>query len=219
MHHKSASVRVVRLLFSGAILVATMSMARFASAQQLEEPRDHQGYYIALGGYGDAVFVNEDKNGWRDPWLGGSGDLRLGEAIFDWFDLGIGIGVGSTVEEGYRAIIGHLSLETQFRPLEPLFVRLGIGMGFADVSRTEKGLEEVIGRFGADFTVAIGYDFFPGKEGQSGGFAISPVVGFRAGPANLTSTYAVFVGIEISFWTGLSKDQLNLPMEEAYRKE
>lgn len=197
-----------------AIILAAGSRAR---AQELVPPGPHQGYYIALGGYGQAIFAHEKDGGWRDPWLGGTGDLRLGQAIFEWLDLGIGLGAGAAYEEGYRVTVGHVYLEAQLRPTDLFFLRLGIGMGFADVTRTESGIDEVVGRFGADFTIAAGYDFFPGHKGQSGGFAITPVVGFTAGPGEILGAYGVFVGIEISFWTGLPKDQLDLPMDEAYQ--
>lgn len=214
---KRDNSRALRLVVATAVLTALFMVARGSAAQDLTRPAPHQGYYLALGGYGQAVFAHEGDGGWRDPWFGGTGDLRLGQAIFDWFDLGIGLGAGAVYEDAYRAVLGHVSLETQLRPSDLLFIRLGIGMGFADVTRTQKGIEKVVGRFGADFTVAVGYDFFPGHKGQSGGFAITPVVGFTAGPGDILGTYGVFVGIEISFWTGLPKDQLDLPMDEAYR--
>jgi len=213
--HSGGGARAIAAL----VVLGALGTAPRVQGQELEDPGPHQGYYLALGGHGDVVLARQKDGGWRDPWWGGHGDLRLGQAIYDRLDLGIAFGAGSGVEDGYRAVFGHVSLEVQLRPVEPLFFRLGIGMGFADVSRTAAGLDAVIGRYGADFTVAVGYDFFPGHKGQSGGFAITPVVGFRAGPGGQLGTYAVFVGLEISFWTGLSRDRLELPVEDAYRAE
>ena len=106
---------------------------------------------------------------------GPGGSLRLGEALTDWMDLGIGFAAAGIYDEQYVAVVGHVAFEVQLRPIEPLFARISVGFGFTDFSPRESGIDQPLGRIGGSYGVAIGWDFFPGYDGDSGGFAITPV--------------------------------------------
>ena len=187
-----------------------------STAQELEIPKPHQGYFVSVGAYGAASLARQHEGNRSMSLFGPGGDVRFGQAVFDRLDLGLGLGAHAAFDSEYRAVLGHLSVEMQLRPWAGLFIRLGVGFGLADVSRTKSGLEKVDGRIGGAYTAALGYGFFPAYNGGSGGLEISPILGLQAGPGSLLSTYELFGGIEISFWTGLSKDQLELPMESAF---
>jgi len=202
-------------LFAALLLTATA-----ASAQELSPPKPHQGYYLSLGAYGVAGGHHDRVDGWTDGMIGPGGSLRLGEAITDWFDLGVGFAAHGVFEEQYWALVGHVSFEAQLRPVESLFVRASVGFGFTDFTRRVEGIEKPLGRIGGSYGVAIGWDFFPGHDpGESGGLAITPVVWFEAGPSEEFTTLVGGVGIELSWWTGLPREQLDLPLEEAFENQ
>ena len=113
-------------------------------------------------------------------------------------------------------------MEAHLRPMDPLFFRLGFGFGFTDFTRMQSGIEQVIGRVGGNYTVVVGYDFFPGRtpnDRKSGGWALSPYAGFQFGPSDPTSSYVAMVGIGFTWWTGLPKNQLDLTVDEAWGPE
>lgn len=214
---QTTSRRALALLVAGAsfaLLVAGRPGA--VGAQELAEPSPRQGYYLSLGVYGAGALNRDADQGWYDPWPGVGGSVRLGEALLDWLDLGLGVGVNAAFEERWIATIGHVSLEAQLRPRAELFVRLSAGFGFADFTRRKSGIDKPLGRIGGTYRAAVGWDFFPAYDGGSGGFALTPVAWFEAGPGSSFTTLAAGIGIEVSWWTGLPREQLVLPVEEAF---
>lgn len=213
--HRRAGRGVTRLIGAAALLCALLWPAAGA-AQELVAPGPHQGYYIALGVYGVGDLNRDDDRGWYDPWPGVGGSLRLGEALTDWIDLGLGVGVNAAFEERWVATIGHVSLEAQLRPRDELFFRLSVGFGFADFTRRQQGIDKPLGRIGGSYGLAVGWDFFVPRQGGSGGLAVTPVVWFEAGPSDTFTTLGAGIGLEVGWWTGLPREQLDLPVEEAF---
>ena len=171
---------------------------------------------LAVNGALGGGYEHEDER-WQGSWAGPTGALRGGQRINDWLDLGLSIGAGAAFEQQYWALIGHLSLEAQFRPIDALFIRPSVGFGFADVTRRVKGVEKVIGQIGGAYSLAVGYDLFPDQKRRSGGLAITPVMGLEVGPGEALTSLTGWIGLEITWWTGLPRDQLVLDDEEAYR--
>jgi hypothetical protein len=205
------------ILATAALIAGLLLTTRAARAQDLEPPRPRQGYYIGLAMNGVVWSGHDSSEGWRGPWFGPTGALRAGQQLFHWLDLGLSIGVGAAFDSDYYALPGHVSIEAQLRPIDALFIRTSVGFGFADVTRRVKGIEKVIGQAGGAYSLAVGYDFFPGQGDRSGGLSITPVVGIEVGPGDPLTTLTGWIGIELSWWTGLPRDQLVLPEEEAYR--
>ena len=197
-------------------LCVSLLSSQTASAALLEQQKARQGYYFSLG----ASFVlnarHDRETGLNHPWPGAFGSLRIGQAVFDWLDLGIGIGAGAALQESYVATLGNLAMEFQLRPLAPLMLRAGVGFGVTDFTRRKNGAEAITGQFGAYYSMAVGYELYLGKPGDSGGWAIAPVVGFGAGIGDPLSSFVWSLGVELTFWTGLPRDQLNLPAGEAF---
>ncbi|MDJ0762528.1 MAG: hypothetical protein QNJ97_06010 [Myxococcota bacterium] len=208
-------------LFSAFVMIAcTIIPFGNVAAEQLKSPASRQGYYFSLGG-GGAITAgfNGDEDEWLSPFAGPIGTLRTGQSILDWLDLGIGLGTGGIFNRDYSAIIGHLAVEAQFRPLDPLFIRASTGFGFADVSRRKKNAKKITGQFGGAYGLAVGYDFFPFYRQGSGGFGITPTISAMVGAGDMFTTVTMTIGIEISWWTGLPKDQLDLPIDQAYENK
>ena len=164
---------------------------------------------------------HKDENlGWLGPQLGPLGAVRMGQAVTPMLDLGIALSAGAGYDSDRGAVLGRFGLEAQLRPipaLESRFVRGGVGFGLTDVFDRKDKLASVPGRTGAAYVAALGYDFFPGRNpGRSGGFSLTPVIGLEAGPAAGFSSLAGWIGLEIGWWTGLPKSELELPLEEAY---
>jgi hypothetical protein len=45
---------------------------------------------------------------------------------------------------------------------------------------------------------------------------LSPLLTIEGGPDPDFTTTALWLGLEVSWWSGLSRDKLNLPLGEAY---
>jgi hypothetical protein len=197
-------------------LLAALLFVPALGAQELEQPRARQGYYLSLGAHGVAARTRDSEEGTRAALLGPGGAVRVGQALASWLDLGIGLGLAGVFDDDYRVLLGHVSLEAALRPLGNGFVRLGVGMGFADVTRRQKGLPPLLGRYGEAWRAGLGWDFFPGHRGGSGGLALTPVAWFEAGPGAEFFTIAGGIGLEIAWWTGLPRSELELPIDEAF---
>ncbi|MCK9463317.1 MAG: hypothetical protein M0R80_27165 [Proteobacteria bacterium] len=212
-----------RLRIAAAAFVLLSIAPRVVLAQDggseslLEPPKPRQGYYFSLGAVGSIAGHDVVDRGWMGPWPGVGGELRVGQAILPWLDLGISAAVVGTFEERWTAVHGRLSIEAQIRPVAPLAIRLYGGFGVTDPYRRAHGAEKLIGRVGGTYGVAVGWDFFPAHDPRrSGGFAVTPFVWFEGSPDPNFATVTGGIGIEITFWTGLAKNELVLPDDEAF---
>jgi hypothetical protein len=73
-------------------------------------------------------------------------------------------------------------------------------------------------RYGAFGLVGTGYDFYLTNGAHSGGWLVTPMVTADVGPASKLTTTSLWLGIELSYWTGLSRDKLRLSTPNAYSK-
>jgi len=212
----SRALRPQRILAASAVALALTLVAGTGRAQELMPPAPRQGYYISLGAYGVVGGSHDRVDGWLGAMAGPGGSLRLGESLLPWLDLGIGFAAAGLYDQQYVSLVGHVSFEVQLRPIDPLFARVSVGFGFTDFTRREKGIDKPLGRIGGSYGIAVGWDLFPGDQRGSGGFAITPVVWFEAGPGEEFTTLAGGIGLEISWWTGLPRERLDLPVDEAF---
>ena len=205
-------------LMIGMLLFAGVLVLPFPShAAELVKPELKQGYYFTLMPVGELVFVDSKEN--YGPWPSAGGHLRMGEALNRWVDLGLTGGFSAAKGDDLRLLHGHFGMDATFKPTRFLALGFQAGMGFADFTRQKKGMEKVIGRFGATYGFTVAYDFFPGSRSnpyQSGGLSLTPVAGVHIGPGSATSVYSVFIGISVSWWTGLPKNRLDLPVDQAF---
>jgi len=184
----------------------------------LVPPSPRQGPLVSLEILGGGLTLQDEAGGWRRPLAGPGGELRWGEAIFGWLDLGIAGGGVVGFDEELQVFAGHLLIEGAVRPSERLSLRLGLGVGFASVTRRSESAPRLPGRFGDAYRVAAGYDFFVTDERRSGGLALTPTLFFEAGPQGDMPTLVAGLGLAVTWWTGLPRAELELPDDEAYAR-
>jgi hypothetical protein len=191
--------------------------ARPAQAQVLEKPEHRQGYYLSFGIYGAGTQAFE-KGDTLGPWVGYGIGLRVGQLITRRFSLGLGIETAATRGGGQRGSVSALALEAGFALAGNLALRGGAGIGFLQLKNPSDPTESSTrGAAGSYFALGASYDLFVGQKRLSGGLALTPVVEARLIPGGDTSGLIMFVGFDLSYWTGLPTNQLDLPPGEAWR--
>jgi len=215
------------ITFASAIffaLVAATTAPKTALADDvLEPPMLHQGYYASLGLYGLSNFNWEKGDQLNGAWHGSSFALRFGQMLTRKFGLGLGLSLGGTAGEANNreqisALYG-LSLEGQWMPFDRFSVMAGTGVGGV-MYQYKKVLPDepdaLRGGAGSLFSLGASYDFFPYRNPLSGGLALSPTLRMQFLPGGTAETFAIFVGVDITWWTGLPKNQLELPPDRAF---
>jgi hypothetical protein len=210
------SLLVVALL---APLVSTLLAiaSRPAQAQELEEPRRRQGYYLSFGLYGAATQAIEKGNS-LGPWIGFGQALRAGQLITRRFSMGIAIESAATQGDGQKGTVASLALEAGFAVHGNLALRGGAGFGVLQLKNPNDPTESASrGAAGSWFALGASYDLFVGQKRLTGGLAVTPVVEARYLPGSDTKGIVMFIGFDLSYWTGLPLNQLSLPPSEAWR--
>jgi hypothetical protein len=189
----------------------------------LEPPGLHQGYYASLGIYGLSTINWEEGDQLNGAWFGTGNALRIGQMVTRKLGLGLAIDWGGTAgEAGGRkqtSSIGALSMEGQWMPIDRFSLLAGTGVGFAQFKYNKVLPDEpetLRGGAGAMFLLGASYDFFPYRKPLSGGLALSPTVRLRYLPSTTADMLGVFFGLDITWWTGLPKNQLDLPPDRAF---
>jgi hypothetical protein len=189
-----------------------------ASGEQpdLAVPRPNQGHFLSVALL-SAAAVGLDSARPNRSWTPGFGvNVQLGEAVTDWLDLGIGFAYGRTFgDDDDRLTFGRLSLHSQWYLDPRWFARLDIGAG--SVSGPDpRNPSRSRGGYGDMYALGVGANVFLSPGTQSGGWVLSPVVGVELAPSDDLSAVIGWVGLELSLWSGLSKDKLRLPTDRAY---
>jgi hypothetical protein len=205
---------------AGALLAGIGLAAAPARAQQLEPPRGRQGYYLGGGLFGVANHAWEDGEA-LGVWGGSGLGLRAGQLLTPRFGLGLQLQLGGASGDGQTAALFGFGLEGQATLVRNLAARAGVGFGFITLDDPDVDEGEIRGGAGGFYMLGLSYDFFPFRdEGEgSGGFAISPTVELRFLPGGDVKTAVAFIGVDLLWWTGLPRNQLELPDAEAYKKK
>lgn len=182
----------------------------------LELPKPNQGHYLALGLYTLGAMAFDDGRSTRQPSVGFGFGLRLGESLTDWLDLGLALAIGSTQgREEDTLSLGRLTIHSQWYVSHRWFIQAGFGATSgqgADPDDRERNR----GRYGDVYIAGVGANLYLSDAARSGGWVLAPVLTFEAGPDREFTTTAVWLGLEVSWWSGLSRDKLELPVGEAY---
>lgn len=182
----------------------------------LEKPSPHQGHYIALGLHGTLGYVNDRDRGGRGPALGQGFSLRLGEAVTGWLDLGIALAYGSVRGDDPWSF-GRLGVHAQVYPIKHYFVHGGFGFGVAGGDDPEDpGFSRF--RFGDVYTAGAGRNIYLTDNKTSGGWIVSPTITAEYGRDDQFPNSVLWVGVEISHWWGIPRNQLDLDFDKAYYK-
>ena len=206
---------MLQRLFTIAAVATVLCVSGSALAQKVYEPRERQGYYVA-GGVHAALNYNRDDGEGLGPWNGFGTTIRVGQLLTRRLGLGMQIDVSGASGDGQTASLIGLGLTGQAEIARNLALHAGIGLGVISLNDNER--DELSGGYGAAYTVAMTYDWFP-FERRTGGWALTPGVMFRAVPSDTIDSFAVLAGVEISWWSGLPRHQLALPDSEAYARK
>ena len=202
-------------------VVAALALAWLAApaaAQLLEPPRPRQGYYISLGVFGLGAETRE-KGVWLGPWPGVAGAVRVGQLVTRRFALGMTLEVGRAWGDGQTATIIGFGPEASFAVAGNLALRGGVGLGVMQLHDPTDPFESgTRGVTGARFALGASYDIFLTRKNRTGGVAITPSVQLRLVPGSDTNGLYALVGVEVTYWLGLPRNQLDLPPEEAWKK-
>ncbi len=185
------------------------------AASVLSKPSPHQGHFIALGLHAVGAFANDRDRGRRGPNLGEGYSLRVGERITDWLDLGLSIGVANIGGKNPWTL-GHFGIHAQYYPVEHWFVHGGFGFGAGGGDDPEDPAFSR-GRFGDSYHAGVGHNIYLGDKERSGGWILTPVMTGEYGRDNQFPTTSLSFGLEISYWTGIPRNQLELDFDKAYK--
>ncbi len=184
----------------------------------LEEPRPNQGHFIALGFHGLSAMAFDENRGTRDPTFGEGFSLRLGESLTPWVNLSLAFALGSTRGDKSDALtLGRFGITSQWYFTHHWFAQAGFGATNGQ-GRDPEDHDLNRGRYGDVYLTGLGYDFYISDSAQSGGWVFTPMLTAEVGPDSEFTTGALWLGVELSFWTGLSRDKLDLPIPKAYAK-
>jgi len=74
------------------------------------------------------------------------------------------------------------------------------------------------GRYGDVYLAGVGRDFYISDRHHSGGWVLTPMLTAEVGPDSKFTATSLWLGVEISWWNGLTRDKLKLPDAKAYTK-
>jgi hypothetical protein len=185
---------------------------------ELEEPKPNQGHFVALGFHGISAMAFDESRGTRKPTFGQGFSLRLGESVTNWLSLSLALALGSTYGERRDSLsLVRFGVTSQWYLSQRWFVQAGLGATNAQGSDPEDyGRNR--GRYGDVYLTGLGYDFYLSNGQQSGGWVLTPLLTADVGPDSKFTTTSLWLGIEVSWWSGLARDKLNLPSSKAYTK-
>jgi hypothetical protein len=184
----------------------------------LEEPEPSQGHFIAVGVHGIGAMAFDADRGTREPTFGQAVSLRLGESVTDWLSLSLAVALGSTYgKERDSLTLVRFGITSQWYFSERCFVQAGFGATNAQGPDPED-YDLTRGRYGDFYLTGLGYDFYLSDSTRSGGWVFSPILTADVGPDSKFTTTSLWLGVEVSWWNGLSRDKLELPTPKAYGK-
>lgn len=215
-------MRPILVLLAISLCLPVQARAQQAGGQTpevvLEPPAPDQGYAFTLGLHLLGARVIDDGDALPGLLSGGSLVLRQSQSITRFMDLGVSLEFG--VSKGKSERTGSLflfSLDWTLRPVSPLSVRLGTGLGLHQVTAPTNS-ENDAAAFGAAFSLSVGYALYPFYDrGESGSWAFTPVLQFKTlEPFGEDAVFFGGLGIEVTYWAGLPDNQLDLSLEEAF---
>jgi opacity protein-like surface antigen len=200
--------------WAGAILLPLLLMAapKPAQAQELEEPRARQGYWLALGlTAGGAEMVEKGKS--LGVYATSGFSLRLGQMLTRRIGVGLAVDYAGVKKHSDAGALGNLAMEVSGNLWRNLAVHAGAGFGFVMLTDQDSDDKSLRGGAGTCLLAGASYDFFPWRNRLTGGWAITPTINFRAMPDGDVHAYAFLAGVQVIRWSGLPKNMLNLPPE------
>jgi hypothetical protein len=189
-----------------------------ASAVALELPTTRQGHFIGVGVFGVGAMAFDANRGTRAPTLGQGFSLRLGESVTSWLDLSLAFAYSSTYGAPQDSLsFGRFGIQSQWYLHPTWFTQFGFG-GTSASGADPENFEQSRARYGATFWSGIGFNIPLSNVHKSGGWMLTPLATIELAPEKTLTTTALWIGLEVSWWSGLARDKLQLPDTEAYEK-
>jgi hypothetical protein len=184
-----------------------------AASAELEAPEPSQGHFIGVGFHGIGAMAFDENRGTRKPTFGQAVSLRLGESVTDWLSLSLAFALGSTYGKARDSLtLGRFGIDSQWYLIHA-------GFGAIDARGPDPEDHDLTrGRYGDFYLAGVGYDVYLSDAAQSGGWVFTPMLSADVGPDSKFTTTTLSFGVEVSWWTGLSRDKLRLPTPKAYTK-
>ena len=201
-----------------AAFLAAVAGARPAAAQELEPPRPRQGYYVAAGLLGSVQHITDDGDR-LGFWPGPAFSLRLGQLLTRRYGLGFQLDLAGGSKGGETSSAIGLGVGGQMVLVGNLALHAVLGLGVVSATRTDGNEEELRGAYGAAYTLGLSWDFIPRDCAQSGGWALTPLVLARAVPGDPLTAWSGMLGMEVTWWSGLPRNQQEIPLERAFERE
>ena len=192
-----------------AVLAATAGAARAASCWS--RPASRQGYYLS------AAFLAGASHTWEDDdslgtWRGSSFNLRLGQLLTPRFGLGLQIRLRRRPPTAPRlASTFGLGLETHYELVRNLAAHASIGLGVLQLTDDRDPDAGLRGTVGAEYVLGLSYAWYPFSGRPSGGFSVTPTAQTRFIPGDSATGLTILLGVELAWWTGLPRNQLQPP--------
>lgn len=200
-----------RLVVLGALVITVVTLAglpvRHAQAQDLEEPRARQGYYIGLGLAQGGTSLTEKGHG-LGTFGSGAYTLRFGQLLTRRIGLGLQLDLGGAKKGNQTSSYGGLTLEASVAVWRNLAIHAGTGLGFVIVDAPDDEEEDLRGGGGVYYVIGASYDFFPWRKRLTGGWAVTPTFDVHVSPDGNVKMLSFFVGVQVIRWSGLPENQL-----------
>jgi hypothetical protein len=199
-------------LVAACTLALALLRAGGSQAQDLEEPRARQGYWIGLGMTGGGAFLVE-KGKYTGFYAGSGFSLRLGQLLTRRLGLGLVIDYSGAKKNNDAGAAGGLAIEGNASLWRNLSVHTGVGFGFVMLTDQDTEAKSLRGGAGSYLLAGASYDFFPWRKRLTGGWAITPTLNLRAMPDGDIHAYTVLFSLQVVRWSGLPRPMLILPEE------
>jgi len=207
-------------LLAAALLIAAagiVSLPRAAHAQTLEAPAAHQGYYFGFG-YHLAIDKISQDNDPGGVWPGTELSLRLGQLVTRRFGLGLEFHTGTAKGAGQSASAFGLELEAQWELIRNLSLHGGVGIDVVSITTNGDSKASLRGTAGSGYALGLAYSWFFTHR-LTGGWALTPRIEARFVPGDTAWAFVGVAGVEICYWTGRPRNQLELRPSEAFKKQ
>jgi hypothetical protein len=197
-----------------ALALLALSPSAAHAEDLLETPRERQGYFVGFGGGFATSYAHE---GGRDygPISGTSFNLAFGQLVTERLGLGVIFDFGGGTGDGQEMGTFALSVDGQASLVDNLALHASIGLGVTTLVAPDDDDDETRGIYGATYALALSYDWFFTSR-RSGGWSLTPSLAFRVLPTGDDNVYGGFLGVQISWWSGLPKNQLELDVKDAF---
>lgn len=210
-------MRLRSLVLASFVGVAAVGLtpAPVARAQVLELPEARQGYFLSVGPHFtmSKVWMDNEHYG---VWPGYELGLHFGQMVTRRFGLGLQVHNGAGKGDAQTAATFGLELEAQWALRPRLAIHASAGVDTFSV-RADTGKDKSLrGTAGSGYALGLSYSWFFTHR-LSGGWALTPRLDVRLVPGSDTKVLVGVVGLEIAWWSGLPRNQLELPASEAYK--